>query len=81
MQCIISGHFTGNWQGSFQGWLPTPQILGRRLPRSLPGLKNFYLAGHWVDPGGGLPPAAISARYVAQMICARDKKTFAATTA
>ena len=72
--------FTGNWQGSFQGWLPTPQILGRRLPRSLPGLKNFYLAGHWVDPGGGLPPAAISARYVAQMICARDKKTFATTT-
>jgi phytoene dehydrogenase-like protein len=73
--------FTGNWQGSFQGWLPTPRSLGRRLPRSLPGLKNFYLAGHWVDPGGGLPQAAMSGRYVAQMICARDRKTFTATQA
>ena len=73
--------FTGNWQGSFQGWLPTPRVLGRRLPRSLPGLKNFYLAGHWIDPGGGLPPAALSARYAAQMICARDGKVFTTTAA
>jgi phytoene dehydrogenase-like protein len=72
--------FTGNWQGSFQGWLPTPRILGRRLPRSLPGLKNFYLAGHWIDPGGGLPPAALSGRYVARMICARDGRRFTTTT-
>jgi phytoene dehydrogenase-like protein len=72
---------TGNWQGSFQGWLPTPRILGRRLPRSLPGLKNFYLAGHWVDPGGGLPLAAISGQYVAQMICARHGKVFTTTAA
>jgi len=71
--------FTGNWQGSFQGWLPTPRVLGRRLPRTLPGLKGFYLAGHWVDPGGGLPPAALSGRYVAQMICARDGKAFTAS--
>jgi len=73
--------FTGNWQGSFQGWLPTPRILRRRLPRSLPGLESFYLAGHWLDPGGGLPPAALSARYVAQMICARDGKPFTTSTA
>jgi hypothetical protein len=71
--------FTGNWQGSFQGWLPTPRVLRRRLPRSLPGLKNFYLAGHWIDPGGGLPPAALSGRYVAQIICARDGKQFTTT--
>jgi len=73
--------FTGNWQGSFQGWLPTPRILRRRLPRSLPGLQSFYLAGHWLDPGGGLPPAALSARYVAQIICARDGKVFTAAVA
>jgi len=71
--------FTGNWQGSIQGWLPTPAILGRRLPRTLPGLKDFYMAGHWVEPGGGLPSAALSGKYVAQMICARDGKVFAAT--
>ena len=73
--------FTGNWQGSFQGWLPTPRSLGHRLPRSLPRLKNFYLGGHWVDPGGGLPQAALSGRYIAQMMCARDGKAFTTTTA
>ena len=73
--------FTGNWQGSFQGWLPTPQILGQRLPRTLPGLKNFYMAGQWVEPGGGLPSAALSARYVAQLLCGRDGQVFAATSA
>jgi phytoene dehydrogenase-like protein len=73
--------WTGNWQGSFQGWLPTPRLLGRRFPRTLPRLQNFYMAGHWVEPGGGLPPAALSGRYVAQLICARDRKAFSASAA
>lgn len=72
--------FTGNWQGSYQGWLPSPETLGRRLPRTLPGLKGFFMAGHWVEPGGGLPWAALSGRYAAQLICARDGKAFVTTT-
>ena len=68
--------YTGNWQGSYEGWLPTPRILGRRIPYTLPRLKNFYMAGHWVVAGGGLPSAAISGRYVAQMVCAQLKKPF-----
>ena len=67
--------YTGNWQGSYEGWLPTPRILGRRIPYTLPGLKNFYMAGHWVVAGGGLPSAALSGRYVAQMICAAKEKS------
>jgi phytoene dehydrogenase-like protein len=70
---------TGNWQGSYEGWLPTPRILGRRIPRTLPGLEDFYMAGQWVEPGGGLPSAALSGRYVAQMICARDGRAFTTT--
>jgi len=72
--------YTGNWQGSYEGWLPTPGILGRPIPYTLPGLKNFYMAGHWVVAGGGLPSAALAGRYAAQMICAQIGKTFAATT-
>ena len=72
--------YTGNWQGSYEGWLPTPRILGRRIPYTLPRLKNFYMAGHWVVAGGGLPSAALAGRYVAQMICAQNGKKFAATT-
>jgi phytoene dehydrogenase-like protein len=72
--------YTGNWQGSYEGWLPTPRILGRRIPCTLPGLENFYMAGHWVVAGGGLPSSALAGRYVAQMICAAAGKTFTATT-
>jgi hypothetical protein len=68
--------YTGNWQGSYEGWLPTPNILGRRISYTLPGLKNFYMAGHWVVAGGGLPSAALAGRYVAQMICAQMRKKF-----
>jgi phytoene dehydrogenase-like protein len=71
--------YTGNWQGSYEGWLPTPRVLGRHIPYTLPRLKNFYMAGHWVVAGGGLPSAAIAGRYVAQMICAKNGKIFAAT--
>jgi phytoene dehydrogenase-like protein len=72
--------YTGNWQGSYEGWLPTPRILGRRIPCTLPGLEGFYMAGHWVVAGGGLPSAALSGRYAAQMICTRSGKVFAAKT-
>lgn len=68
--------YTGNWRGSYEGWLPTPRILGRRIPYMLPRLKNFYMAGHWVVAGGGLPSAALAGRYAAQMVCAQFKKKF-----
>jgi phytoene dehydrogenase-like protein len=72
--------YTGNWQGSYEGWLPTPNILGRRIPYTLPRLKNFYMAGHWVVAGGGLPSAALAGRYVAQMVCAQERKKFVPQT-
>jgi hypothetical protein len=37
------------------------------------------MAGHWVVAGGGLPSAALSGRYAAQMICAGKGKVFTAT--
>jgi phytoene dehydrogenase-like protein len=70
--------YTGNWQGSYEGWLVTPATwsFGRVMKKTLPGLDNFYLAGHWVEPGGGLPAVAMSGRNVVQVICKREKKKF-----
>ena len=67
---------TANWRGSYEGWLPTPHMIGRRIPCTLPGLDGFYMAGHWVAAGGGLPFAAVSGRYAAQMVCAQNGKMF-----
>ena len=41
-----------------------------------PGLENFYMAGQWVVPGGGVPPCFYSARHVIQILCKRDGKKF-----
>lgn len=68
--------YTGNWHASFEGWLPTPRMLRVKFPKTLPGLKNFYMVGQWVQPGGGLPPAALSGRHITQLICAKDNKQF-----
>jgi phytoene dehydrogenase-like protein len=72
--------YTGNWQGSMEGWLPTTKTMsitrGQGLDKTLPGLDSFYMVGQWVEPGGGLPPAATSGRSAISAICERDGKTF-----
>ncbi|MGA8849988.1 MAG: NAD(P)/FAD-dependent oxidoreductase [Dehalococcoidia bacterium] len=68
--------YTNNWKGSFEGWLSTPRVGFRGMRKTLPGLENFYMAGQWVEPGGGLPTALRSGRNVAQIICKKDKKKF-----
>jgi phytoene dehydrogenase-like protein len=72
--------YTGNWQGSQEGWLITTEtigmVMGKGMDKTLPGLDNFYMAGQWVEPGGGVPTAAVSGRIVIKMICRKDKKRF-----
>jgi len=70
--------YTGNWQGSFEGWQITTKSFGMSMSKKLPGLKSFYMVGQWVEPGGGLPTSALSGRNVMQIICDQDKKQFVA---
>lgn len=71
--------YTGNWQGSFEGWIMTPKTIFLRMSKTLPGLNNFYMVGQWVEPGGGLPPAAYSGRNLIQILCKRDRRKFMTT--
>jgi len=68
--------YTGNWKGSFEGWMITPDIGLKQMKQTLPGLDNFYMAGHWVQAGGGLPSALMSGRKAAQLICLEDGVLF-----
>jgi phytoene dehydrogenase-like protein len=61
--------YTGNWKGSMEGWLVTPKSGIRSLPDTLPGLKNFIMAGQWVSPGGGLPSGLMGGRAAARKLC------------
>ena len=77
---ITFNRYTGNWRGSYEGWLMTPQNYMANMSKVLPGLDSFYMAGQWVMPGGGLPSGVMSGRHVAQLICLKDSKKFIATT-
>ena len=70
--------YTGNWRGSYEGWQLTKKTMGLSIPLTLPGLSHFYMAGQWVAPGGGLPPAALTARAAIELVCEHEKKPFVA---
>jgi hypothetical protein len=44
------------------GWLLTPKTGAKQLPCAIPGVRNFYMVGQWISPGGGLPAGLITAR-------------------
>jgi len=69
--------YTNNWKGSIQGWLPSKDLFSASpVKNTVPNLNNFYLVGHWLEPGGGLPIALLTGRNIAQVICKKDKKNF-----
>ncbi len=70
--------YTGNWQGSMEGWLITPHTGFRQLPNTLSGLDKFVMVGQWVMPGGGLPAGLMTARSAINSICEHDNMVFAA---
>ena len=45
--------YTGNWQGSPDGWYITAENMRRRSLRSLPGLANLSMVGQWTAPFTG----------------------------
>jgi len=69
--------YTNNWQGSIMGFI---NGLILNIPRTLPKLKNFYMACQWVGDAG-LPGAASSGREILELICKKDKKKFITSNA
>ncbi|MGC4118508.1 MAG: FAD-dependent oxidoreductase [Myxococcales bacterium] len=70
--------YTGNHRGAFMTWVETPQNSAklRALPRTLPDVRNLYLAGMWLMAPGGLPCAVKTGRDAVQLICRADRRVF-----
>ncbi len=65
--------YTGNWQGTMEGWLVEPGAGFKSLPNTLSGLKPFLMAGQWVIPGGGLPSGPMTAKSAVKAVCMAAK--------
>ena len=76
--------YTGNWLGATCGWLLTTDTMLwmiQGVDKTLPGLQDLYLAGHWVEPGGTVPIVALSGRNAIQLICHDDERPFTTNVA
>jgi hypothetical protein len=51
-----------------EGWLITPEKGAKQLPCTITDLRNFYIVGHWLSSGGGLPSGLMTARNVIKRI-------------
>jgi phytoene dehydrogenase-like protein len=63
---VTYNRYTGVWKGSYMGWWTSTNTV---IPSVLPELKNFYLAGQWTSPGGGIPTAMLTGRECIMRIC------------
>lgn len=66
--------YTGNWRGSYEGWMFG--AYNGFISKTLPGLAGLYMAGQWVNPGGGMCTAVASGSHTIQMICKQDGKKY-----
>ncbi len=67
--------YTANWQGSYEGWMPTISNFGKTLPKKLPGLKHFYMTGQWIFPGGGVPMCMAQGKQIIKTVLNDNKKS------
>lgn len=67
-----------SWRGAYEGWIPKNGSLFTHVKKTLPGLGNFFMAGQWVEPGGGVPTALLSGRQAVQLACTDEQLPFVA---
>jgi phytoene dehydrogenase-like protein len=65
-----------SWRGAYEGWMPTSGSFFGHVPKVLDGLHGLYMAGQWVEPGGGVPMAVMSGRQAIQLVCRDQQRAF-----
>lgn len=69
--------YTGNWQGSPDGWYVTPENFRSMDPvRTLPGLEGLQMVGQWTGPFMGTVISSLSGRQAVQLMCRNEGKPF-----
>ena len=66
--------YTANEGGATYGLAPTPGQFGMGRPANKTPLKGLYLAGHYTRPSHGIVGAALSGRFVADMITQEQRR-------
>ncbi|MFB9261610.1 hypothetical protein ACFFWD_00150 [Bradyrhizobium erythrophlei] len=67
--------YTGNWQGSAEGWLLTPGM-GFKPLRNTARPAKVLTVGQWVMAGGGLPSSLLTARLAMRTLRKEERIPF-----
>lgn len=65
-----------SWRGAYEGYMPNADSLFSHVSKKLQGISGFYMAGQWVEPGGGVPTSVLSGRQAVELLCADEKQPF-----
>lgn len=68
--------YTGVKEGAYEGFMPSKENMMKSLKMTLLKLQNFYMAGQWLSPGGGLPPSVQTGKFAVMLICKNEKQKF-----
>ncbi len=68
--------YTGNWKGSYEGFVSTPKNLNYKPKSTIKGLDNIYMAGQWIQIGGGVSSSILSGKNTILKICEREDRKF-----
>ncbi len=65
------------WKGAWMSFMITPGTkMSFAAKGDLPGLENFYMAGQWTSPPGGLPGAVMPGKFVICRLCKKEGRKF-----
>ena len=73
---LTYNRYTAVWKGAYMAWIVPPSAGRFNIPRKLPELESFYMAGQWVSPPAGLPGSMLTGRHLIQVLCRKDRKPF-----
>ena len=73
---ITLTRYTNTTKGAYMGFLFTHNKPMFAYNGHIPGLKNFYLSGQWMQAPGGLPLAMANGKFAIQRICKKEKLNY-----
>lgn len=68
--------YTLNREGAYEGFAISHKTINTKIYRTLPGLTNFYMAGQWTSPGGGVIPSLMTGRHATMLMCRDSNRKF-----
>jgi phytoene dehydrogenase-like protein len=70
---LTFNRYCNAYKGAYMSFVSAAGAASGNHKGVIDGVDRLYLAGQWVFPGGGLPPALLAGKFAVQRICRQEK--------